>query len=151
MSYVIRLLAAAAGTIFFSLSMRIPRRAIPVTALLASVGYTVYLILSNIAGAEVLGYFLASALIALGSEIAATLMKMPAMIFMFPGVIPLVPGISIYRTLLLLVQKEYIGFMELGTKTLFALGAMAVGIALVNEVARRVHMAKKKKLSATRS
>ena len=59
---------------------------------------------------------------------------------MFPGVVPLVPGIGIYRSLLHLVRKEYSQCIDTGTGALIALGAMVVAIALTNEIARRIRM-----------
>ena len=141
MPYLIGFLAGTIGTFFFCLSLHAPRRAAGITSLLAGFGYTFYLLISNLTHSDAAAYFFATALVAAGSETLATLLKMPATIFMFPGVVPLVPGIGIYRSLLYLVQKEYGKCLDTGTGALIALGAMAIAIALTNEIARRIRLA----------
>lgn len=138
MPYLIGFLAGTIGTYFFCLSLRSPKRAAGLTAILAGLGYAFYLLIAALTGSDVAAYFLATALVAAGSETMATMLKMPTPIFMFPGVVPLVPGIGIYRSLLHLVQKEYEKCLDVGTGALLALGAMAVAIALSNEIARRI-------------
>lgn len=139
MRYLVYFLASGAGTYLFCLSMRAPRRAILPTSLVAAVAYTAFVAVSVMTGSQVLAYFLATMLVAVGSELLATGMKMPATIFMFPAVLPMVPGSGIYRTMLSLIQKNYDAFLDTGAQTLLALGAMAVAIALANEIARRIH------------
>lgn len=138
-SYLIWFVSSAVGTCLFSFMMHAPRRAILPNSILAGTAYTVFMLVSNQLHSEPMAYFLATMLAAVGSELLATLGKMPAMIFLFPSVIPMVPGIGIYRTMLYLIQKKYEAFLDTGTQTLIALGAMAVAIALTNEIARRVH------------
>ena len=56
--------------------------------------------------------------------------RVPVLIIAVPGIIPLVPGVGAYSTMLALVKGDYIGTLTIGTETLFAAGAIAVGIAL---------------------
>ncbi len=138
-SYLIWFLSSMFATGLFTLGMRAPRRALLPTSLMAGIGYTVYMLVTNLAHSEPAAIFLATVFVAVGSEILATLMKMPATIFMFPGIVPLVPGIGIYRTMLYLFQRKYEQFGDQGAACIVVLGVMAVAIALTNEVARRVH------------
>ncbi len=142
-SYLIWFVSSTVATGLFALGMRAPKRALIPTSLLAGVGYTIYMLVTNAAGSEPLAIFLATLMVAIGSEILATLMKMPATIFMFPGIVPLVPGIGIYRTMLYLLQKKFDLFLDQGTGCIVVLGVMAVAIALTNEVARWVHGGKR--------
>ena len=138
-SYLIWFLSAGIGTYLFCLSMRSPRKSVLPTSTVAAFGYALYMLLSNLTASEPLSYFFATLWVAAASELLATLMRMPATIFMFPAVVPMVPGIGIYRTMLYLIQKDYGAFAETGSRTLLALGAMAMAIALTNEMARRIH------------
>ncbi len=144
MTVLIGFLAATVGTVFFCLQLHAPRRAVLITAVMAGIGYTLFLSISHLTHSQPAAYFVATAFVAAGSEALAMLLKMPATIFMFPGVIPLVPGIGIYRTMLFLIRKDYEAFLDQGTQTLIALVAMTVAIALANEIARRIHAIAKK-------
>ena len=52
MPYLIGFLAGTVGTFFFCLSLRCPKRAAGVTAILAGLGYTVYLGISRLTGSD---------------------------------------------------------------------------------------------------
>jgi len=136
-SYLIWFLSAAAGCLFFCLSMRSPRRALLPTSLVAGLAYALYMLVEELTHLLPLAYFLATLFVAVAGEVLARGMRMPATIFLFPAVLPMVPGIGIYRTMLYLLRSEYEAFLDTGTETLLALGAMAVAIALTNEIARR--------------
>ena len=53
-----------------------------------------------------LGYFAGTTFVAMIGEIFARKFKMPATTFIFPAVIPMVPGFGLYQTMLALVQNE---------------------------------------------
>ena len=66
-----------------------------------------YKILFDIFGNAILSNFLAATLISLLSEILARKMKYPAIIFVIPGILPLIPGLGLYNTMLYLVKGNY--------------------------------------------
>lgn len=125
-----------AAAALYSTLMRSPVSSIPPSAVTAAVGYTIYDVVYRNFGQELLGYFLGTLLIAAAAEILARIMRMPATVFIFPGIIPLVPGIGLYQTMLCLVRSEYEQAASSGTKTLFIAGTMALAIAAVNTTAR---------------
>ena len=63
---------------------------------------------------------------------------MPATIFVMPGIIPLVPGVGLYRSMLCLVRNDIDVFLSTGVRTLFISGIIAVAIAVVNALARQI-------------
>ncbi|HEX3025801.1 MAG TPA: threonine/serine exporter family protein [Clostridia bacterium] len=62
------------------------------------------------------------------SEILARVMKMPATIFMIPAIIPLVPGVGLYQTMMFLVQQQDNQAAKTGTTTLLSIVAMAMAM-----------------------
>lgn len=131
------------ATAFYSLLMVAPRRSILPAALIAAAGYTVYEVIFTGFGYELAGYFAGTLVIAVAGELLARRMKTPSLIFVFPAIIPLVPGIGIYSTMLLLVQEDFSGAVRKGVGTVFIAGAMAVAIALTNMFARSFFTRKK--------
>lgn len=61
-------------------------------------------------------------------------MKMPATIFIFPGVIPLVPGVGIYNTMTAFVGGDIQNGISLGFSTCAIAGAMAMAMAVGNMI-----------------
>lgn len=127
------------AVVLYSLLMSSPKKSILPSALVAAAGYIIYDIIylrHQDEGHELLAYFMGTLFIAIFGEILARTMKMPSTIFVFPAIVPLVPGIGLYRTMLMLVQNEYDSAIRMGVQTLLLAGSMAVAIALVNIIAR---------------
>lgn len=123
------LLYSFMATAFFALLMQAPKKSVIVSSGIAAVGYLIYLLLSTYFN-ELLGYFIGTLLIALLGEWAARRLKMPATIFIFPGVIPLVPGMGLYRTMLAMVQGSLDKAFSTGINTMLIAGTMAMAMAI---------------------
>lgn len=118
------------ATVFFSILFRVPKRAVPLSAVLGGAGYAVYDLTSPVFHSTVAGYFLGTLLMAVCSEILARVKKMPATIFMIPAIIPLVPGVGLYQTMQYLVQERNDLAGRIGTTTLLEIVAMAMAMVL---------------------
>jgi uncharacterized membrane protein YjjB (DUF3815 family) len=57
--------------------------------------------------------------------------KTPATLFVIPGMVPLVPGSSLYNTMSYAVRGEMEAARAYGTKTLLCALAIAAGISFV--------------------
>lgn len=124
------------STLFFSLLLSAPSKSLVPSALIAAVGYYAFFIFDYFHLPIMLGGFLGTLFIAVMGEVLARVYKMPATIFVFPAVIPLVPGIWLYETMLFLVQGDYANFATKGTETVFFAGVMAGAIAVTNFIFR---------------
>ena len=71
---------------------------IPLLALVGAIGWLVYLLVVN-KGGVVWATFFASLVIDICAQILARVMKTPVTIFLIGGILPLVPGSHIYRTI----------------------------------------------------
>ena len=108
---------------------RVPKRGLLPTSLLGGCGYVIFLILSLGRSNQMIAYFFATFFVAICSEVFARMMKMPATIFTVPGIIPLVPGIGLYNTMMHLVQNSG-NVSQTGTDTLLAVVGMAMAMVL---------------------
>jgi len=130
---VLNMIYCFAATWFFALIMNSPKKVLFHSSLIASVGYLVYMLCVN-SGKVKLGFFLGTLVIVFFGEILARLIKMPATIFIFPGVIPIVPGLGLYQTMLAFVQNDIFSALEIGVNTILNIGAMAIAMALMGLV-----------------
>ncbi len=128
------------ATLFFSLLLSAPSKSLVPSAVIAALGYYVFFVFDYFGLPIMLGGFIGTLLIAVMGELLARFYKMPATIFVFPAVIPLVPGIWLYETMLFLVQGDYANFATKGTETVFFAGVMAGAIAVTNFIFRIVHI-----------
>ena len=71
---------------------------------------------------------------ALASEIFARLLKAPATLFLAAGLIPMVPGGGLYRSVLLALEGSPMESVQILYDTLLQVGAIAVGLILVSSL-----------------
>ena len=107
----------------YSVMMQAPKKAIPA------------------AGSPYLGYFLSTLLAASASEVLARVLKMPTSVFLFPGIIILVPGMGLYETMLHVVLGNSTMALQLGSTVLICAGLMALSMAVTGVIARSIHFA----------
>ncbi len=136
--YLRDFVACFGASVFYCVIMSLPKKAIWISSLSSALTYIVYRFAFLSIDSEYMGYLAASCFAALSAEILARVCKMPATIFIFPSIIPLVPGIGLYRTMLCLVRSDMSGFASEGTKTLIISGIIAVTVAVVNAFFRNI-------------
>lgn len=128
---ILNMIYSFAATWFFALIMNSPKKVLFHSSCIASIGYVIYLLCVN-TGKIKLGFFLGTLIIVFLGEILARLIKMPATIFIFPALIPIVPGLGLYQTMLAFVQDDIFGALEIGVNTILNIGSMAIAMALMS-------------------
>lgn len=129
-------LACGAAVLFYGVLMSMPKRPLFLAALTGASSYFIYRLIFLYGKHEMLGYLIATLFAAIAAELLARRCKMPVTIFVLPGIIPLVPGVGLYRSMLCLVQNDLNGFLNEGVRTLFISGIIAVTVAVINASAR---------------
>lgn len=106
-----------------------PRRALGVSSLIGALGYVCYFALLHLGLSEAVAMFTGAFLSSVAAQIAARRMRMIATIFVTVAIIPLVPGLGLYRAM----SAFGSGGVELGaaivaqTMTLILMIALGVG------------------------
>jgi uncharacterized membrane protein YjjB (DUF3815 family) len=103
-----------------------------------TVGWAVYLLVTWLGGGEALAYAVAAASVTLWSEALSRWSGRPAVAFLLPGLIPLVPGKSIFTAMDLAVRKQLAEAAAAGWETLVIAAAIVVGVAAVSVVFRKI-------------
>ncbi len=128
------------ATIGFSVFFNIPKSALLPAGLTGGIGWTFYYYLINATNNDILSNFLAAILVAWISEFLARRLKYPAILFVIPGIIPLVPGLGMYNTMLYLVQTNYELAIAKGANVLFVGGAISLGVLVVTSLSRTLNI-----------
>jgi uncharacterized membrane protein YjjP (DUF1212 family) len=121
---------AGLATMCFCPLLKTPLRAVLPASLLGAAAYGLYLLLGIFGASATFALFLASAAVSLLGDWLARRMRMIATVFLCVALIPLVPGLGLYRTMRALLLEQTGGAMATGLNTLFAVGAIALGAAL---------------------
>ena len=112
--------------------------------IIGGIGWTVYMILFDFSQNPILSNFFAATLISLLSEILARRMKFPAIIFVIPGILPLIPGLGLYNTMLSLVEGNYSNAISVGTNALFVSASISMGVLLITSLVKTYYIIRRK-------
>ena len=123
------------GTIGFALIFKISLKKLPIAAIGGLITYifyafTIFFFPTN----ELFATFMASLFMALFSEICARVIRAPAVVFLFPCAIPIVPGGALYRSMYGLLTGSTSDFI----KNISITGQVILGIALGLSVASMI-------------
>ena len=131
---LIQLVAALVGGAGVGLlfGMR-PRHLVP-AALAGVLSWAVYLGMAEATHIEFLSCLVAAAVAVVYAEGMARWRKTPATQFVIAGIVPLVPGSSLYRAMSYAVRGEMEAARQYGSATLVYALAIAAGISLVMAV-----------------
>ena len=130
------------ASLFFAILFGVRRRDLVCTAGAGAVCWFVYAVVTAIVG-EIPAYFLSAVATTIYCEIFARLLRTPTIVYRAAGVIPLVPGGGIYRTMLLCIQGTPEQALSACINTVSIAGAMAMGIMVVSSLFRVLSHCKK--------
>lgn len=151
--FFFKMIAAALATLFFALMRRTPARVLYIVAPLGAAGWAVFqLMKANVFAA----YFTAALLIGVAAEIFARIKKTPSTVILICGIIPLVPGVMFYRTMMFFVQGETEAAFVAGVDTLLAAGILVFAVVvstllgrhIINPLSQRINSKQNKKRGA---
>ena len=140
---IIELIAAAIGTVAFSLLFGVPKAYYLPCGAIGAAGWLMYklTLLANI-GAT-FAVFFATVVIVLLSRFTAVRKKCPSTIFMITGIFPLVPGAEIYWAAYYLVTNQIHDFQTSGMSALKIMIAIVLGIIFVFEIPHKFFQCRK--------
>lgn len=125
-------LMSAVGSVGFSMLFRINRRYLPSVAIGGSLTYVTYYIIEVLTGSLFLAGLISSISFSLYSEIMARVKRAPAVIFLLPSAIPIVPGGSLYYSMSALIAKDSaLALIHLTNAVMIGIG-IAAGTVVVS-------------------
>ena len=113
-----------------------------------ALGWGIYLLCNPLQN-DISQSFVAALAVTAYSEWMARLFKAPATVYLFVGLIPLVPGGGIYYTMEYGIRGDTMRFLETGLHTVGIAGAISIGILLVSGCVRVFHLNHDKKQKNT--
>ncbi len=143
-----QILMSGLSSLCFGVLFQVRGRNLICAAVAGCVCWFGYGITRHVIQAELLAYFVAAAATTLYAEMFARLLRAPAIVFLAVGIIPLVPGGGIYRTMLLSIRGTPDEALAECIKTIQIAGAMAVGIVIISSIVR-TFWHKNKKISTS--
>lgn len=133
---IIKLLSSFVGTLGFAIFMHAPKRAWFPASAIGGVAYLLYWALLQGGVYEPMAIFIAALLGSVLGQYCARRMRMIATIFVLLAIIPLVPGLGLYRCMHFLAQEMYGAGADAGVRAMVDIVMIALGLAVGNFIFR---------------
>lgn len=127
---IIIFLSSLVGTLGFSVILHAPKKSWLPAALLGGLCYALYWLLMQLGLSEPVSTFTASMAVSLLAQFCARRQQMIATIFVALSIIPLVPGLGLYRCMELLGQGKNAAGLQAGVAAMISIMMIALGLAV---------------------
>ena len=135
-------------TFAFAIFFNAPKRSLVNCSAIGTLGWLSFILVRHILDDIVIATFVGSVIVGFLSGNASKRLRMPATVFIYTGMIPLVPGYGMYYTMQNFVTKNYMEAAKIGVDTVLQAGAIAMGIlvaSIFSDSIRRVKLQRRKK------
>ena len=122
----------------FVILFNVQKRTLLLAAVNGAIGWTILLSLDIPQVSYIFANLFAALVVGLLAELFAIIQKTPATAFIVIGVIPLVPGFRMYRSMLFFVRGDLDKGIAEGVHSCFMAVAIAVGIILATSIVRMI-------------
>ena len=127
---ILQVIMAGIGTLGFSIYFRVREKNVAASTAAGIIGWAIYLLIFYFTEQLFLSNFVAAFLVYLYAEIMARILKAPSNIFLIPGIIPLLPGGTLYYTMQAIVEGDRDTAVLQGTQTAIITVGIAAGIVV---------------------
>ena len=129
---LIRLITSIFCSIAFAIIFKVDRRHLPYIGICGLLTYFLFHVVIGIGGSVFVAAFASTCFTATYSEICARRMRAPAIIYIFTGVIPTVPGGDLYNAMRALLLTDYPGSLSYLSIAIMTGVGIAGGIVTVS-------------------
>ena len=126
--FITRLVTSLLGTLAFAILFRCRARHLPYASACGLFTYAIYYTAAYFGASLFFAAFLCTAFTTVFSETCARLRHAPALVFLVPGTIPIVPGSDLYYTMRYLLEGDY------DLCTLHGQSALLVGLGIAGGI-----------------
>lgn len=136
---LIQVLGAFFGIVSAAVIYGVDQKFMKYCGLCGAIGWLIYLALDYLTGSESIRIYCATLAVAVLAHVFARTKKAPVTLFLIPGILPMVPGLGMYRSVynLIMVSSEMAGYYLLNT--LQAAGCIALAIFTVDTIFRMIN------------
>ena len=136
MKMLIQVAGAFLSIFAFAVYLETPKKHLVKSGIVGAVSGVVYLVCMELWNGEVLASFIAALAVSLVSNIFARKFKTPVTLFLVAGILPIVPGAGMYRTVHYILNSDESMVAYYLTQTLEIAGVIALAIVIVDSIFR---------------
>lgn len=125
------------GTVAYCYLFHIPKRYYLSCGLIGGVGWLIYVLILNCGLDDTFAGLISTVFVALASRITSVYMECPSTVLLYPGILPIIPGGSIYETVYFIVANDTSAALMKGLTAIKITVAMVIGIVIIYEIPQR--------------
>lgn len=133
---LIQVLGAFIAVMALAVIYGVPKRYVFYSGIVGAAGWLVYLLGRTQELTVVPSMFLASTAVTLMSNSFARILKTPVTLFLIAGILPLVPGVGMYRIVYHIIINDYTKAIFYFSETMQIAGVIALTIFIVDTIFR---------------
>ena len=133
-SGAVQVAGAFMAVLSFGLVLDLPGKYLGWSGVTGGVCWLVYLLVRAGSGSLILAVFLSSLSVALMGHLLARILRAPVSVFLIPGILPLVPGTSIYNCVYNIIRSSREQSTYYLIETMQIAGAIAMAVFLMDSV-----------------
>ncbi|NLM13296.1 MAG: threonine/serine exporter [Epulopiscium sp.] len=131
---ILQTISAFFATFFFAVLFNISKKQLLFCGGIGAFGWFIYLLFVKLTGSVVLANFISALGISLISRIFSIIRKVPVTVFLISGIITLVPGAGMYRTMYAMLSQNFEETAFYGAQTLQVAGVIAITIIFTSSL-----------------
>lgn len=116
------------ATFGFAVLYNVPRKALLSCSTIGMGGYLLKICVQDLGTTEAVAIFFGALFLGIVGAIPAKRMHLPLVLFVITGIIPIVPGTAVYRTVVIFNQGDILGGLQNAIDAAFGIGAIAAGV-----------------------
>ncbi|MCH1981729.1 threonine/serine exporter family protein [Ruminococcus sp. OA3] len=125
---------ALAAVTAFCVLLEVPKKQVMPAGIAGAICWASYLFVWNLTGSTVFSSFLSACVVSVYSRIMARFRRAPVTVFFIPGILPIVPGVAMYRSVYYLMTDNDLLAKEYLLEALLIAGAIAFSVFLTDSV-----------------
>ncbi len=133
---LMQVIGTFAAVMSVAITLGVPKKFLWYAGLVGAVGWLVYLLLGAAGASTVASMFVAALAVAMISHIFARLKKTPVTLFLIAGILPLVPGVGMYRIVYNLITSNNSLAGYYFSETMQIAGMIALAIFIMDTLFR---------------
>ncbi len=133
---LIQVIGTFAAVMSVAITLGVPKKFLWYAGLVGAVGWLVYLLLGAAGASTVASMFVAALAVAMISHIFARIKKTPVTLFLIAGILPLVPGVGMYRIVYNLITSNNSLAGYYFSETMQIAGMIALAIFIMDTLFR---------------
>lgn len=136
MMMLFQVIGALLAVMSVAITFGVPKKFLIYSGIVGAIGWFIYLIFKNAGSSIITSMFFAALVVALISHSFARIMKAPVTLFLISGILPLVPGVGMYRIAYNLITNNNSLALFYFSETIQVAGMIALAIFIMDTIFR---------------